>query len=331
MERPLISFVTPMREQDFRVIGLLHSIRQQNYPQEKIEIVIVDDGSAPAVLERCKEYGVKIVFNKEGRAEGKGRGKDIGIWESCGKYVVIAEADISLIGKEWINRMIAPLEESPVLFASVPKLYVKKEDHIVNRYLSYVGVDPFAAFRSLEGQLAFGRVPLEDKGSYYQVKLNPFAPYCMGSNGFMFRRELIDKVGDYAQDVEFIARLVKNGFLYFAIPKGAFVFHANVKSFRDFLKKRWRWTRDYTRFYAKEKKDFVWVTDKTNFFTYVAKNLLVFPNLFLSLKNWYKDRDQAWLLHPFFLFISTSINIWFGLMAPETVPAIFKRKDVLQT
>lgn len=324
MEKPLVSFVVPMKEKDFRVIFLLKSIREQNYPQDKIQVIIIDGGSAPDVLDECKKYNVEIYFNKYGFAEGKGMGKDQGIRKSRGKYIVISESDIKLIGKNWINEMIEPLEKDEKLFASVPRLYVDKKDNVVNRYLSYVGVDPFAIFRSLEGQLALGRVVLNDYCNYYLVNLNKKEPYCMGSNGFMFRRSLIEKVGDYNQDVEFIARLVKQGFQEFAIPGNARVFHANIKSFSEFLKKRIKWTRNYTKFYVHEKKDFVWITDRYKFCLYVIKNLLIFPNIPVSLKNFIKYKDSAWFLHPFLLFLSTFINIFYTLQSKKMLQNILK-------
>ncbi len=326
MEKPLVSFVTPMKEQDFRVLALLKSIRTQNYPQEKVEIIIVDGGSNPAVLQKCAEYGVKIYFNEKGFAEGKGMGKDQGIWQSSGKYVVIAEADIRLIGTDWIEKMVEPLERDEDLFGCVPRLYVDKRDNIVNRYLSYVGVDPFAVFRSLEGQLSLDKVPLFDAGNYYRVRLNPEKPYCMGSNGFMLRRDLIKIVGDYAQDVEFIARLVKHGFLDFAIPKEPRVFHGNVRSLSDFLKKRLKWTRNYTQVYIKEKKDFRWITSKSAFLAIVVNNLLLIPNFSPALKNYVRNKDIAWFLHPFLTFISTFINICYVLRSRKMIRNLFKKK-----
>ncbi|RKY29729.1 MAG: hypothetical protein DRP67_06060 [Candidatus Omnitrophota bacterium] len=326
MEKPLISFVTPMKEKDYRVVGLLKSIRSQNYPQDRIEILIIDGGSKPEVLEVCKKYGAKIYFNEKGLAEGRGMGKDQGIWKAKGKYIVIAESDIELIGNEWINNMITPLEENPNLFGSVPRLYVKKNDNIVNRYLSYVGVDPFAIYRALDAQLSLGLVKTEDMGSYYKVSLDPDNPYCMGSNGFCFRKSLIKIVGDYNQDVEFIARLAKHNFLEFAIPKEAKIFHKNVKGFIEFLRKRIKWTKDYSKIYIHEKKNFKWITRRDKFFIYVAKNLLVFPNIPVAVEKMLYYRDICWILHPFLLFISTFINVFFTLQSKEMIREVFGRK-----
>ena len=327
MEKPVVSFVTPMKEKDYRVLGLLKSIRNQDYPQDRIEILIIDGGSNPDVLKVCKEYGAKIYFNEKGLAEGTGMGKDQGIWKSQGKYIVIAESDIELIGTDWINRMITPLEENPDLFASVPRLYVNRKDNIVNRYLSYVGVDPFAIYRALDAQLALGLVKTEDMGSYYRVRIDRKEPYCMGSNGFCFRKALINIVGDYAQDVEFIARITKAGILYFAIPKGAYIFHKNVKGFNDFLKKRIRWTRNYTKVYIHEKKNFVWITKKSSFLLYVLKNLLVFPNLPVAIKKMIYYKDVCWLLHPPMLFITTSINIFFSLQSKNMMREVLGKNE----
>lgn len=327
MEKPLVSFVIPTKEKDFRVVGLLESIKKQNYPHEKIEILVIDGGSNPEVLKVCKRYGAKIYFNEKVLAEGAGMGKDQGIWKSNGKYIIIAESDIELIENNWINEMINPLEENPSLFASVPRLYVNKNDNIVNRYMSYVGVDPFAVYRALDAYLALGLVKMEDMGSYYKASLNPDEPYCMGSNGFCFRRSLIEKVGNYVQDVEFIARLAKNNFLKFAIPKNAKVLHKNVNGFLEFLRKRIRWIRIFSKVYIHEKKEFRWIIRKDKFFLYVFKNLLIFPNIPVAIKKAFYYRDVCWFLHPFMLFISTSINVPFTLKSKNMLKEIFKKNE----
>jgi len=323
MEKPLISFVIPTKEINYRVISLLESIKNQNYPENKIEIIIIDGGSAPKILEKCKKYNPKIYHNEKVRAEGRGMGKDQGIEKSNGKYIVIAEADIRLIEKDWIKNMITPLEENKSLFASVPRLYVDKNDNIVNRYLSYIGVDPFAVFRSLDAQLSLDKVPIFDAGNYYRVSLHPKKPYCMGSNGFMFRKDLIKRVGGYGQDVEFSARLAKNNFLEFAIPKEAKIFHSNVKSFSAFMKKRVRWAQAYSSFYVDEKKDFVWVDSKPHFLIYVLKNLLFLPNIPISIKKCVEYRDFCWLLHPVLMFLTTFINLYYSLQSRKMLKQIF--------
>jgi len=326
MEKIIVSFITPTKERDFRIIGLLESIKKQNYSQEKVEIIIVDGGSIPEVLEVCEKYGAKIYFNEKIRAEGAGMGKDQGIWKANGKYIVIAESDIELVGENWINNMIEPLEKDESLFASVPRLYVYEKDNVVNRYLSYIGVDPFAIFRSIEGQLALGLVEKKDMGNYYKIMLNKEEPFCMGSNGFCFRRDLIKQVGDYVQDVEFIARIAKANLLSFAIPKYAFVFHKNVKNFVEFFHKRIKWAKMYSKIYVYEKKYFVWINKKSTFLLFVCKNLLFFPNIYVAIRMTLRYKDLCWLLHPLMLFLTTFINIIFGLQSKHMLNEFFKRK-----
>ena len=177
MKYPKISFVTPMKEKDFRVIGLLKSIRKQDYPQDKVEIIITDGGSNPKVLEECKKYNAKIFHNAKGFAEGAGMGKDQGIWHSKGELIVIAESDIELMEKDWITKMIKPFQEDKEIFAVVPRVYVHLKDCMTNRYLSYVGVDPFAAYRSIEGQLAVNKnIPRKKMQGYDLLKLDKKEP-----------------------------------------------------------------------------------------------------------------------------------------------------------
>jgi glycosyltransferase involved in cell wall biosynthesis len=323
-KKPLISFVIPMKEQDFRVIALINSIRRQNYPQNKIELIIIDGGSNPNVLIECQKLGAKIYNNPKQLAEGAGMGKDQGIWKSKGKYVVIAESDIELMDDNWINKMIKPLEENEDIFASVPRLFVHPKDNITNRYLSYVGTDPFAVYRSIEGQLELNSnlYKTQYKG-YYIMELDKKKPFCMGSNGFMFRRELIKKVGDYERDVEFIAKLAKNDYVKFAVLEDARVWHKNVKNFWGFIKKRIKWTRIYTNISVNEKRDFIWVTNKLKFYTYILKNLIIIPNLIIGISKALKTRDRAWLLHPILMFFSTSLNIFYSLTSRKMLKQIF--------
>ncbi len=323
--KPIISFVTPMKEKDFRVIALLKSIRFQNYPQNRIEIIIIDGGSNPEILQACKNYKVKIFFNPKQLAEGAGMGKDQGIWKSKGKYIVIAESDIELIGKDWIINMIRPLENNSEIFASVPRLFINKKDNVTNRYLSYLGVDPFAIYRSIEGQLELNNnIKKVHKQGYDILELNVKNPYCMGSNGFMFRKSLIKKVGDYAQDVEFIARLAKSGYTKFAVIDKSRIWHKNIKSMGDFLRKRIRWTRNYAKVYIREKKDFQWITDRREFFFYVLKNLVLIPAIITSVKNSIRYHDRAWFLHAPLLFLSTILNIYFTFTSKKMLTQIFK-------
>jgi len=322
---PLVSFVTPMKEKDFRVIAMLKGIRSQDYPQNKIEIIIIDGGSNPEVLKECRKYHVKIFNNPKMLAEGAGMGKDQGIWKSKGKYVVISESDIEYMDKDWLKKMVKPLEEDKEIFASIPRLFIHPEDSATNRYLSYVGVDPFAINRSIEGQLElnYKKLPKLRKPGYDLFFLNPEKPYCMGSNGFMFRRDLIKAVGDYAQDIEFISRLAKAGIVKFAVVDDARVWHKNVKSFQDFLKKRIKWTQTYAKYYITQKKGFNWITSKTEFFFYVLKNMLFFPQIPLAVKKALDYRDSAWLLHPFLVFLSTSLNVYFALTSKNMWNQVF--------
>lgn len=323
MKKPKVSFVIPMKEQDFRVIKLLESIKKQDYPKDKIEIIITDGGSNPKVIEECKKYPVKIYYNPKGFAEGAGMGKDQGIWKSTGDLIVISESDIELIEKDWVKSMLKPFDKDKEIFASVPRLYIHPKDNLTNRYLSYVGVDPFAIYRALEGVLVLNKKFENKKQEYFILKLDKKEPYCMGSNGFMFKKELIKKVGDYAQDVEFISRLAEKDYTKFAVVNNAHVWHKNVKGFSNFLKKRMKWTRNYSKVYIKEKKRFKWITNKPFFFMYTLKNLLIFPEIPRSIRNTFRYKDRAWLIHPFMLFLSTLINVYFTLTSRDMINQIF--------
>ena len=80
---PSISFVIPTFNSE-RVLGkCLESIRAQDYPSDKIEIIIVDAGSTDRTLEITKEYEIdKLLCNPLQTGEaGKALGIDASVNE----------------------------------------------------------------------------------------------------------------------------------------------------------------------------------------------------------------------------------------------------------
>src|SRR3989344_1466921 len=106
MNYPKISIVMPVYNEEDKIKSCLQSIREQNYPQDKIEIVFVDDDSTDNTLKISKKYNIKLVRNGKHDYD---IGKSIGIKNATGEYIMFLDADNILTNKDWIKKIISPL------------------------------------------------------------------------------------------------------------------------------------------------------------------------------------------------------------------------------
>ena len=87
---PNISFLIPTFNSDKTLERTLTSIRQQSYPQEKIEILIVDGGSTDQTIRVAKGFNCKIFPNPKTDIMAA---EAIGYSKAKGKYMVFLAPD----------------------------------------------------------------------------------------------------------------------------------------------------------------------------------------------------------------------------------------------
>jgi len=310
MKNPKISIVICTYNDKNLVKRCLDSIFSQSY--KNFEIICVDGGSKDGTLELLKKHKVKIINNKKRFPEGPGMGKSQGAIKAKGEIIAFIDQDNKLIGNNCLKELVFPLINDKEIFGVACKLYINKNDNITNRYLSYVGTDPFAVYRSLEGRMALNRIKLKDKGRYYTYYINLENCLCTGGNVFLVRKNLLNKIGGFVQDVEMIYSLCKLGINKLAIPKDAYTHHLTIDSFRNFLKKRWGWATHYNT-KNKYKRKYSWLPKTFNeffiFSLFIISNLTIIPNLLDGLIKLIKTRDKAWLLHPIAMFLITLMYV----------------------
>jgi glycosyltransferase involved in cell wall biosynthesis len=96
---PSISFVLPTYNAEQYLVKCLDSIVMQDYPKEKVEILLVDGGSTDSTLDIARRYPVRILPNEKRIAE---YGKTIGILASKGEHFVLIDADNEIVERDWL-------------------------------------------------------------------------------------------------------------------------------------------------------------------------------------------------------------------------------------
>ncbi|MBS3155645.1 glycosyltransferase family 2 protein [Candidatus Woesearchaeota archaeon] len=310
---PSVSFVIPTYNNKELVKRCLDSIFSQDYPKDKIEVITIDGGSTDGTLELLKKYPVKLLNNKKRFPEGKGMGKDQAVQKAKNELIAFVDQDNELQGKKWLKEMIKPLSAKEVIGCAC-KLLVKKEDNITNRYLSLVGTDPFAIYRSIEGRMALNKIKLIDEGDYFTYILQTENCLCTGGNCFIVKKKYLDEINGYTQDVEMIYSFAEKN-LKLAIPKNAYTHHLAIDSFFNFLKKRNYWAT-HQRTENIENRKYFWEPRTFNeyiiFISFLISSLTILPNLIVSIKNYFKTKEKAWILHAPAVFLITLIygKVW---------------------
>lgn len=301
---PSISVVIPTLNSENTLERCLESIARQNYPQDKVEIIIADGGSEDKTLDIARKYTQRIVPNhlKTGEA-----GKATGVKEAKNEIIALIDSDNILDGDDWLLRMVEPLQDEGIA-GSEPLYYShRKEDGYLTRYFALLGMnDPLCLFLGnydrycyITGKWTEMSVQTVDNGSYIDVHLDEQQLPTIGANGFLIRKSLLEgcSVKDYLFDIDIVYELVKQGKNRFAKVKIG-ITHLFSASASTFARKQRRRIRDHAYYQKLGLRQYPWSSlSKVKLFKFVLYSGFILPLFAQALMGYYRRRDSAWLFH----------------------------------
>jgi len=327
---PFVSILIPTLNSQ-RVLGkCLRSIKNQDYPSGKLEIIIADGGSTDRTIQIAKKYGAEIYPNKLKTGES---GKAIALRKAKGELVALIDSDNVLPGKDWLQKMTQPFLDKDILGAEPLWFTYRKKDNFINRYCALLGAnDPYAFFVGnydklsvLSGKWTGIKIKQEDKGDYSEVffRKPPFPT--VGANGTVWRRkELLRAVGksDYLfdTDIPYMVAKQRKGF-YFAKVKVGIV-HLYCRTWRDFYRKQKRRARDFFSLLNKKERVVTYQRQTGKQVGFILSNLLILPLLFQTVKGLIKKPDPAWFFHP----VASLITLW--VYSAETLQGFVRKPQM---
>lgn len=107
---PLISVVIPIRNSRGMFEACLQSIRDQDYPHDRIELIVPDAHSTDDGPAIAKRFGATVVPN-DGLMIGPGR--DAGFAAAHGELVAFTDADC-LVEREWLKNAVKYFQDPAV-------------------------------------------------------------------------------------------------------------------------------------------------------------------------------------------------------------------------
>ncbi len=312
MELPALSIIIPTYNSERCLKSCLESIKNQDYPQGKIEIIIADGGSKDRTVDIAKIYTKKIFQNtlKTGEA-----GKAVGFQNAKNEILVFIDSDNLLEGKDWLQKMVGPFQNKDIVGTEPLYYSYRKKDSYINRYSALMGMnDPICFFYKnydrynvLTKRWTGLRVTQQDKGGYILVELNEKNIPTIGANGFFIRRKALQMVfrGNYLFDIDIIYKLILLKQNTFAKVKVGII-HLFCNDISTFIRKQRRRINDYFYYQSNNMRAYPWKNQK-GLFSFIFSTVLIVPLLYQAIKGFLRKRDVAWFFHPLACWITLMV------------------------
>ncbi|MEM2363594.1 MAG: glycosyltransferase family 2 protein [Candidatus Nezhaarchaeales archaeon] len=197
---PTISIIVPVKDEEKVVGRLLEALLKLDYPPEKREIVIVEDGSKDRTVEICEEYvkklpgQVKLIHKLT--SSGKPPALNYALKHVRGDIVAFFDAD-SVPKPDALKRAIAYFSDSSVAAVQGRLFSINADENMLTKLASY-------------GEIIWCEAYLRGRDS-----LGLFV-YLRGSCQFI-RRDVLMKLNGFdenclSEDMELSVRLIRNGY-----------------------------------------------------------------------------------------------------------------------
>lgn len=301
---PTVSIIIPTYNEEKNIKTCLNAILKQDYPSKLIEIIIVDNRSTDKTVDIVNQYKrkyphISLIFNDiEKDAETS---KMIGLHKSKGELFLYLDADIEIVGADWFSKLIRPLTTDSSFTGSFPRFIPKPDDVAIGRYLRYhpLELDPVFQFFCTE----IKDTVIEKKDNYEICEFHPQKIPPIGV--CIYRKEVLMKtIGKMKKfmDIDVPVILSKNGYNRFVYVQSCGIYHINIKTLSEIIKRRQRnidqiylpniETREFTYFNLKNKSDILKIA------LWVIYANLFLPKLAEGLYKTIKNKDIACMYEP---------------------------------
>lgn len=228
--RPVVSVIIPAYNEEAYIGRSIESVLAVDYPKDKLDVIVVDDGSTDntyAMAKRFEDGQVRVLTKKNG---GKGAAINFGLKEAKGELVATMDAD-SYLTKDTLKELL-PHFVDPEVMAVTPAIRIKSSKSLIRELqrIEYL-------------MILFSRKLLSLIDSV-PVTPGPFS---------MFRKKVLDEVGGFdehnlVEDVEMALR-IQSRHHKIRSSMTADVYTEPPGTLKDLLRQRVRWQRGGIRNY----------------------------------------------------------------------------------
>lgn len=222
---PRVTVVVPAFNAAATLPLCLRALAAQDYPRDRYEVIVVDDGSTDDTAAIAAAAGVQVI--RQANA-GPAAARNAGIAAAAGEIILFTDADCSPL-PDWIRQMVAPLANDEI--AGVKGSYRTRQREVVAR---------------------LAQCEFEER--YDRLERRPTIDF-VDSYAAAFRAEVLRRAGGFDpafphannEDVDLSYRLARLGYR-FVFNRRAMVYHRHVASWQGYFRLKIR--RGYWRIMA---------------------------------------------------------------------------------
>lgn len=311
---PTVSILIPAHNEAVVIKETIESMIRLNYPEDKLEVIIINDNSSDATGEITDSYAkdhafIKVIHNKPPLAgKGKSGALNVGLKQATGEIIVVYDAD-NTPEPDAVRNLVLTLQHDKKAGAAVGKFrVVNAKKNLLTRFINIETI----TFQWLA-----------QAGRWFLFKMTTIP----GTN-FAIRRSILERLGGWdekalSEDTELSIRVYNLGY-YIRFNPAAITWEQEPETWNVWWNQRTRWARGnmyvigkyLTRFHQLANKkvliDLVYfLLTYFLFFTGVLISHSIFViNLFVDLDISIGHVSVVLLVVGFLLFVT---EVWLAL------------------
>ena len=239
-ELPKMSIIVPVKNEQRVIRRILDSLLRLRYPDEKVEIIVVEDGSSDRTPDICQEYASKypskIKFFRRFNSTGKPGALNFALKHVTGDVVAVLDAD-NVPEPDFLINAAKYFEDPSVAAVQGVTDALNSKENLLTKLLLYEHKLWFEAF--LPGKERVGL----------------FVP--LAGNCQFVRREVLESLGGWdenslTEDIELTVRLAENHNIRLALDVKSW--QEMPRNLASMIRQRLRWYRGYMETLGKHAK-----------------------------------------------------------------------------
>jgi cellulose synthase/poly-beta-1,6-N-acetylglucosamine synthase-like glycosyltransferase len=261
---PTVSILVPARNEGKVIKETVACMFRLKYPAEKLELVIVNDGSTDRTAEILRSIGDKrlkvINIPPEESGRGKSRVLNLGVHKTKGDIIAIYDAD-NRPEPESLRLLVDELLRDRSFIAAIGKFRtINKDKSIMTRFINIES-------------MAFQWIIQAGRSFLFRIAILP------GTNFVIWRKTVLNAggwdEGALTEDAELSLRLYKAGYKIHFVPE-AVTWEQEPETIKVWLKQRERWVRGNNYVLKETIRDFMSFKEKIIGFEFLGFSLMYY-------------------------------------------------------
>lgn len=276
--QPFVTILIPVKNVAKYIKACLDALLNQSYPQDKYEILILDNNSKDSTQEIVLSYGGNVKLIQSGIDSPPKKYNQV-LSSVKGEVVGLVDGDAN-VDKDWLKNVIEPLKDEKVAGAG-GVILTQNREKLIPRLIGY------------ELQDRYERMPKEIKR--------------MASMHIVYKKDILLKAGGFDEklktgyDCEIGWRINEAGYKIIFVPE-AKVYHHHRENLWAYIKQQYEYGKFALIRYFKKPK--IFKGDEVASFAMISQPLFYLAFIILFILNFIFKFSLFWIFLPLIILLA---------------------------